>query len=232
MAIKEVRLSFRDVGSLLTMLVTPLLLTLVIAAAFGGGDSTALDHIPVAVADLDGGTMATALVAVLTSADLDTLLDVVPVDTPLDGDAARRMVDEGQAAVAVIIPAGFSEAIVPGDWRGVVASSGQAVAVEVYGRSDARYSTLVVQNVVSRVLVRMSTITRGITAAATWLLCGRDPPPRYSRRRWPRTWAYSAKPWGRIWPTANRSCSFGWARRADGPLAGWTTWPAPWRCSF
>jgi ABC-2 type transport system permease protein len=97
------------------------------------------------------------------------LLDVVPVNTPLDGDAARRMVDEGQAAVAVIIPAGFSEAIVPGDWRGVVASSGQAVAVEVYGRSDARYSTLVVQNVVSRVLVRMSTITRGITAAATWL---------------------------------------------------------------
>jgi hypothetical protein len=68
----------------------------------------------------------------------------------------------------VIIPAGFSGSVLPGDWAAATAESGP-VAVEVYGRPEARYSTLVVQSIVSQVVGRMSTVTRGISAAVAHL---------------------------------------------------------------
>jgi len=56
LVLKEVKLTFRDVGALLSMLVTPLALTLVIAAAFGTGDEGILSDIPVLLLNQDQGT--------------------------------------------------------------------------------------------------------------------------------------------------------------------------------
>ena len=53
LAWKEVKLAFRDLGGIVTMLVTPLALTLVISAAFGGSGGGSLSEIPVLLLDLD-----------------------------------------------------------------------------------------------------------------------------------------------------------------------------------
>lgn len=93
---------FRDRSELVGVIALPLLLTWVFGTAFGGSGGGGAMSIP--VADLDGSVYSERVVAA--------------IDEPESSDAqrvpessARTMVRDGQAAVAVIIPAGFGEAI-------------------------------------------------------------------------------------------------------------------------
>ncbi|HRU95652.1 MAG TPA: hypothetical protein P5195_10520, partial [Anaerolineae bacterium] len=78
LALKEVRLAFRDVGMLVTMLVTPLVLTLAIGAAFSGGGGT-LSDVPVLWLNRDRGTLSQTLVDVFDSEEVRDLIALEPV---------------------------------------------------------------------------------------------------------------------------------------------------------
>jgi ABC-2 type transport system permease protein len=111
---KDIRLRAADRTAFIFLLITPFALTLILGAAFGGLGSdqeSGPSAIPVAVANLDDGRLGQALADLLTSEELSDLFDV-RVET--SEAAARRQVDGENDAAAVIIPAGFSEAIVPG----------------------------------------------------------------------------------------------------------------------
>ncbi|MGC9357510.1 MAG: ABC transporter permease [Anaerolineae bacterium] len=107
LALKEVRVTFRDVGALIAMLVTPLALTLAMAAAFGTGGNDPLSDIPVLLLNRDGDFMSEELVNVLTSEEMADLLEV---ETVTDGAeaAARDRVEAGEVAVLIIIPSDFT----------------------------------------------------------------------------------------------------------------------------
>jgi len=79
LALKEVKLAFRDVGAIVTMLVTPLVLTLAIGAAFGTGDGV-LSDIPVLVLNQDAREMSRFVEEALTSEEVEDLLapELVP----------------------------------------------------------------------------------------------------------------------------------------------------------
>ncbi len=62
MAFKEVLVTFRDVGALVTMLLSPLLLTLAIGAAFGTGGNSVLTDIPVVLVDYDKGQFSQQII--------------------------------------------------------------------------------------------------------------------------------------------------------------------------
>ena len=64
LTLKEIRLAFRDRGLIITMLVTPLVITLVIAGAFGNGGGSALSDIPVLLINKDEGFLGEELVDV------------------------------------------------------------------------------------------------------------------------------------------------------------------------
>ena len=90
-ALKDVRLIFRDRSALVLMLLAPFLLTIGMGAVtgrFSGGTTNGgIEDIPVVIINAHKGQLGTALVEMFTSADLSDLLK-----TTVSGDltAARQ----------------------------------------------------------------------------------------------------------------------------------------------
>ena len=116
-ALKDLLRSFRSAMLLVMMFVVPLLITSLIYFAFGraGGDSFELPPTRVQVANLDQGDPHSGLLAGdmlaehLQSEDLAGLLAVTMA---VDEASARAAVEGQEADVAILIPAGFSQAVV------------------------------------------------------------------------------------------------------------------------
>jgi ABC-2 type transport system permease protein len=125
-AFKDMLQSFRSATALLFMFGIPLGMTGLFYLMFGriaGEGEFNISPTTVVVANLDEGgprlqtstkaipdaedanTMGELIVAVLTSDDLDDLLDVTLAE---DADAAKAAVDQRQAQVAILIPPDFS----------------------------------------------------------------------------------------------------------------------------
>ena len=110
LAIKEIIITFRDIGAIVTMLVTPLLLTLAIAAAFGTGGSAALQDVPVLLLNKDQGAFSQDVIDALDAQDQEGLLVMEHV---IDESRARARVNSDEVAALVIIPPDFSDSILP-----------------------------------------------------------------------------------------------------------------------
>ena len=149
---KDFVIAFRDPSGLVLMLLTPFLLTLVMGWAFGGfGDNNrstgGLGDIPVAIVNYDeDGQLGQALVDVFNSADLAHL---VKPSTHRSETAARAAVDGNELAAVVIIPAGFTQAIIPAT-SGNTTTAPQlgTAAVEIYGNAGRPLSVNVIRAIV------------------------------------------------------------------------------------
>jgi ABC-2 type transport system permease protein len=193
LALKEVRVAFRDLGAIVTMLVTPLALTLAMAAAFGTGGSSTISDIPVLLLNRDEGDLSEVLVDVLTSEEVGDLLIVEDVR---DETAARSRIEADEAAALVIIPADFSAAVLPlgaqveaitglqltefteetqltEEEVAAIASayqqsqeaprSGNPEIVEIYASPDRLISTAVVKGIVTQGIETLNIQVAGIT---------------------------------------------------------------------
>ena len=113
-ALKDLRLIYRDRSALVLMLLAPFLLTLGMGAVtgrFSGADNNAgISDIPVVLVNQDGGQLGDALVEMFTSTDLDALFNPLLLT---DAAAARAAVDNDEQAAAILIPAGFTNSIIP-----------------------------------------------------------------------------------------------------------------------
>ena len=141
---KDLNIIFRDRAALILMLVAPFALTLgmgLITGSFSSGGS-GISQLSVVVVNQDGGQLGEALQNVLTSADLADLLVPTLVADPV---AARQQVDADQIAAAVIVPAGFTDSIIPKDTSGVAAAT---VSIEVYKNPARPISSGVVESIV------------------------------------------------------------------------------------
>lgn len=109
LAWKEVKLAFRDVGAIVTMLVTPLALTMALGAAFGtsGGG---ISEIPVLLLNQDAGVVSGFLVEMFESEQVG---DLVALETVEDAGDARARVEADEVAALVVIPSDFSERVFP-----------------------------------------------------------------------------------------------------------------------
>jgi ABC-2 type transport system permease protein len=154
---KDLTLAFRDSTALILMIVAPFALTLVIAFAFGaltgGGSSTGgISGIPVIVVNHDTGQFGAYLQNVFRSQDLADLL----APTIMNDDAtARANVDANKSAAAVIIPADFSESIMPSALSSGGASTSQST-VEVYCNPDWPVSSSVIRGIVGQFVDQMA----------------------------------------------------------------------------
>ncbi|MGD1993445.1 MAG: ABC transporter permease [Anaerolineae bacterium] len=191
LARKELLLSFRDVGALVTMLVTPLALTLAIAAAFGSGGGDPLSGVPVLLLNQDDGQMGTTLVEVFTSDDLAGLVAVEQVENEAAG---RGRVDADEVAALVIVPPDLTQRMMPGSQmidspdtdlerfrQGTLSTEEQEAlaerfarslagaeesdpaTIEIYASPDWRISTAVVRSIVARFIERANMLSQGTT---------------------------------------------------------------------
>ena len=149
--LKDLKVTARDRAALLLMLAAPFALALglgLVTGRFSGASETPIQEIRVVIVDQDGEQLGQALVDLFNSADLQTLLDPSQESDPA---AARALVDEQNAAAAVIIPAGFTASIIPGE-DGVVTT---VVPIEIYADPGREISSSVVEAVVQQFLARL-----------------------------------------------------------------------------
>lgn len=126
-ALKDLRLIFRDPSALVLMLLAPFLLTLGMGALtgrFSGGGGSSFSQVPVEIVNADEGQLGQALVEVYQSAELAELL-APTLSTDLA--AAKALVDSNQRAGVIYVPAGFSDSIMSAQ-----ASTVAPVKIEFY----------------------------------------------------------------------------------------------------
>ena len=159
---KDLRSTMRNVPALAMMLLAPLALAALLGFAFGGGQSFSISATKVAVANADAGDGAVenagaVVVGVLKSPGLK---DIITVSDRPSAAAARASVDDGKAAAAVVIPAGFSSAIFG---AGATASK---TAIEVYENPTQQIGGAITESIVGQALLGFNGARAAATAAA------------------------------------------------------------------
>lgn len=163
--IKDLKLIFRDRAALVFMLLAPFLLTLGMGFVTGrfSGSARGLSDIPVIIVNLDQDQLGDALADVFSSQDL---ADLMEPRASSDAEAARRLIDEDQAAAAVIIPEGFTRSIIPDEETAMDENYVQPapVKIEVYANPSRPTSAGIVKAVVDEFIAyteegRMSRMT-------------------------------------------------------------------------
>lgn len=165
--IKDVKLIFRDRTALIFMLLAPFLLTIglgFVTGRFSGGSNTGVSDIPVMLVNQDGGQLGNALVDLFKSPDLNGL--VAPTETD-DPALARQQVDEDKAAAAVIIPAGFTNSIIPQPEQ---TSSGEVIQIELYTNPTRPTSVGVIKTILDEFISQVEVGRVGGQVAVTQLI--------------------------------------------------------------
>lgn len=174
---KDLRSITRNRSALVLMLVAPLGLAALLGFAFGGGSGGFdIAATKVVVANLDegaagggasaSGTEGSVIAGVLGSPEL---ADVLEVSEKEDAGAARSAVDDGKAAVAVIIPKDFSATIYSSD-------PAAATQVELYENPTYEIGGAIVEGVVGQALLEFNG-ARAAAAGAVALRSQGDPSP-------------------------------------------------------
>jgi ABC-2 type transport system permease protein len=151
--LKDLILVIRDKAALTFMLLAPFLLTLGLGAVTGafGSSSSGISQMKIILVNQDGGQLGRALVDLFQSADL---ADLVAPALVADPATARAQIDAGDAVAAIIIPAGFTDNIIPANNQ---APSGEDLQIEVYKNPLSPVSAGVIQSIVEEFISRVET---------------------------------------------------------------------------
>lgn len=175
--IKDVKLAFRDRAALIFMLLAPFLLTLgmgLVTGRFSGSNSSGISDIPVVIVNLDDGEMGQTLVDVFNSKDLAELVEPSLGTSP---EAARLQVDEDEVAAAIIIPAGFTNSIIPKQEdldNGVMP---ETVKIEMYANPSRPTSAGIIKSILDEFMSRIEEGSiSGQTSIVQLLVSGRITP--------------------------------------------------------
>ena len=155
--IKDLRLAFRDRAALILMLAAPFVLTLglgLVTGRFSGNNNSGLSDIPVIIINLDNDQLGNALVDTFNSKELADLMEPAIGSDP---EAARKLIDEDEAAAVVIIPEGFTRSIIPqqGDFNNPDAVR-EPVKIEVYANPSRPTGSGIVKSIVDEFLSRVN----------------------------------------------------------------------------
>ncbi len=143
-ALKDVRLIFRDPSALVLMLIAPFVLSLGMGALtgrFSGSSSTGISDIHVVIVNQDSGALGQILIDVFQSQELEDLVEPFVEEDP---EIARGHVDNDEVAAAVIIPEGFSEGVISNT------NSKEVPRIEFYGNPTQPTSAGVLRSILDQ----------------------------------------------------------------------------------
>src|SRR5512135_2523278 len=174
---KDVTLAFRDRAALILMLAAPFVLTLGLGFVTGrlsGSQGSGISHVPVVIVNQDKEQLGNALVDLFQSNELS---DLVAASEASDPAAARKLVDDDKVAAAIIIPAGFTQSVIPpqqGFTTSTAVTGGQPVKIEIYANPTRPTGAGVIESIVAEFNARVNEArTAGMTAAMRMMLTGR-----------------------------------------------------------
>jgi ABC-2 type transport system permease protein len=152
-AIRSLRQRVRDRSAILFSIVIPLGL----AAAFSLLIPTgATFHASYAVHDGDGGPVAATLVDHVLGGLVDS--GVADVTTVATEDAALAALEDGKTAAAILIPAGFSDAV----------AAGTPTRIRIVAMTDAPLGAQIASSVVGAFANEVGSIQLAVVSAADW----------------------------------------------------------------
>ncbi|MCO6452925.1 MAG: ABC transporter permease [Caldilineales bacterium] len=143
-AYKDTLIRFRDRNGILLMLAAPLVLAVIIGAAFGGfggDDPTLITDIPLIIVNQDAGDLGEGIVDVFASDELSDLLEPLVMDDLVE---AKRQVEQGESRAVVFIPADFSDT--------VRSQQNAATAIELFTDPAATISPIVIRSILTEVV--------------------------------------------------------------------------------
>jgi ABC-2 type transport system permease protein len=143
-ALKDVRLIFRDPSALVLMLIAPFVLTLGMGALtgrFSGGTNTGISDIPVVIVNQDLGELGSILIDVFQSPDLEDLVETIVKEDPV---IARSHVDNNEIAAVIIIPSGFTDGVLTST------NTGNVPQIEFYGNPTQPTSAGVLRSILDQ----------------------------------------------------------------------------------
>jgi ABC-2 type transport system permease protein len=163
--LKDLRRRARAPLAPLMMLAFPFLFAGLIALAFGGGGATRAPRFQVALVDQDGGLVARFVRGAFGQEQVSRILEVTETDLP----HALRLIERNRVGGAIVIPSGFSQAVLdrqPAQLRVLrnPASAIGAAAVE----ETAEFLALLLEgatNVLARPLERLRSMMAAGAAA-------------------------------------------------------------------
>ena len=165
--LKDVRLAFRDRAALILMLLAPFLLPLglgVVSGRFSGSSSSGISHIQVILVNQDGKSLGNTLVQVFQSKDLNGLVTPTISNDP---SAAYKQVDNNNAVAVIVIPAGFTDSIIPSDGQ---TTPGATTQIELYSNPTAPTSVGVVKTILDQFISQVEVGRVGGEVAVTQLV--------------------------------------------------------------
>lgn len=152
-ATRSVRQRIRDRSAILFAIVIPLGLATAFSLLISRG---AAFHTGFVVHDGDGGSIATALVEHLTGPIAEAgFADVALVDSET---AALDALDDGSTSVAILIPEGFTEAVM----------SGQPTTIRLVGLPEAPIGSQIARAIVGGFAAEVGAIQLAIVTADDW----------------------------------------------------------------
>jgi ABC-2 type transport system permease protein len=164
---KDLKLVFRDKAARTFILLAPFLLTLglgLVTGAFSTSSSSGISQMKVIIVNQDGGQLGQAFVDLFQSADL---AELVAPSLAADPETARAQIDAGDAVAAIIIPAGFTDNIIPVNNQ---APSSDVLHIEVYKNPLSPVSAGVIQSIVEEFISRVETGRVGGQVIVTQML--------------------------------------------------------------
>lgn len=151
-AIKDLRLIFRDKSALVLMLVAPFVLTIgmgAITGRFSGTAQTSIADIPVAIVNQDEGPLGEILIDVYQSTDLETLLEPQLLESY---DQAKELVDTDKIAAAIFVTQGFSESVINTPQEN---TSDQVLKIEFYANPTSPTGAGVIKTILESFINRV-----------------------------------------------------------------------------
>jgi ABC-2 type transport system permease protein len=131
-AVKDLRQRVRDRSVILFAVVAPLGLATIFSQLLAGTSDFSAAYV---VADEDGGALVTTFRTEVLAGFVDA--GVVTVQDTTSADAARELVEGGDADAAFLFPAGFSDAV----------QAGETATIEVLGAADAGLATEIARSI-------------------------------------------------------------------------------------
>ncbi len=151
---KDLKIMFRDRAALILMLLAPFVLTIGLGLATGqmsSGTDSGISDIPVIIVNQDGGQLGDALVATFQSNDLANLVNPT---ISSDFEAAKKEVDNDHAAAAILVPAGFTNSIIPQDIETI---SSDTIQIVLYTNPSRPTSAGVIRSILESFLNQVET---------------------------------------------------------------------------
>ena len=144
---KDTLTRFRDRNAIILMIVAPIVLSVIMGAAFGGGDENTIQNIPFIIVNEDDGEWGALFVDILTSEELSELLEPeIVAGLP----QALSMMEAGNVSATVYLPQNFSERL-----QTTTEEADLPALVELYTDPVERVRPMIMQTIASRVAISL-----------------------------------------------------------------------------